>query len=69
MPGTPEYHRNYHRVWREKRKASGLCVRCGGISREGRTSCELCARVLSLKNNKTPCATWPEGASSTLADA
>ena len=39
--------------WREKKKAAGLCARCGGSNeREGKTECEKCAKIRSIRHRE-----------------
>lgn len=43
--------RDNRKVWREQRKARGVCTTCGGRpARKGRTTCMICA----TKNNAIP---------------
>ena len=39
---TREERNAYHKAYRAKRKADGICIQCGGPAKQGRVRCIAC---------------------------
>jgi tRNA(Ile2) C34 agmatinyltransferase TiaS len=47
---NPHYHKEYMRDWRDKKRARGLCTRCGDTkASKGMMRCKECARIVIIK--------------------
>ena len=41
---TKEERNAYHRAYRAKRKAAGVCIQCGDVAKPGRVRCKECLK-------------------------